>query len=189
MLADMGRRLTARRRASGAALAAAALAAGCALADDVTGPLTDRDMSSAPYRACAHSPARPERLRGGEPAPQCLRLLLDGRPADLAAGPVRIGAGQSLLALPTGAPGCARDFTHFVLTGSSPGAGALEVAIGDSYARTPRRQRLRWRGAVERRRWSVGGIGYALHNPSTVTIRVEEGEVLAESACLAGYHR
>ncbi|HEX8644164.1 MAG TPA: hypothetical protein VF702_09655 [Allosphingosinicella sp.] len=172
-----------------AALVAIAALSGCALADDLTGPFTDGDMSAAPYSACAYSPARPKQLPGGGAAPQCLRLLVDGRPADLAAGPVRVGAGQSLLALPTAAPGCAGDVSHFVLAGSSPGAGAFEVAIGDSYGRPPRRQRLRWRGAVAGRRWRVGGIGTALHNPSSVTLRVEEGEVLAESACLAGYHR
>jgi hypothetical protein len=172
-----------------AILAAAWLASGCALADDVTGPITDRDMSGAPYRACAWSPERPERSAEGEPAPQCLRLLLDGQPADLAAGPVRIGAGQSLVAIPTGAPGCAGDFTHFVLTGSSPGPGAMEMAAADAFARMPRRQRFSWRTPVAGRRWAMGGIGYALHTPSSMTVRVEGGEVVAETACLAGYHR
>lgn len=169
--------------------AAALLIAGCALADDVIGPIRDGDMSAAPYRACAWSPERPERVSSGEPAPQCLRLLLDGRPADLTAGPVRIAAGQSLVVLPTGAAGCAGDYTHFVLTGSSPAAGAMEMVAADAFARTPRRQRLSWRAPVADRRWTMSGIGYALHTPSSMTVRVETGEVIAEAACLAGYHR
>jgi hypothetical protein len=175
--------------ARGAALTAAALlAAGCALADDLSGPLTDRDMSSAPYRACAWSPARPQQARSGGPAPQCLQLLVDGRPVDLAAAPVRLAAGQTVVALRTGEPGCAGDFTHFVLTGSTPGAGVIEVSADDGFARTPRRRRIAWERASPARSWSAGGLGYTLHAPSTLTVRIEAGELTADSACLAGYH-
>lgn len=135
----------------------------------VTGPLFDRSMEDAPTFACA----RPLTffIRGP-----------DGRSL-IPYSAVSIPAGTEVMALPGGAG----DFTHVVLTGSTPGAGAMRVMVSDRFARGDRGRTLRWH--APRQRWTVPNIGTAVHNPAGVRIAVLEGEIRIDQLCLKSYIR
>jgi hypothetical protein len=148
-----------------AAILCAAPLAACA----VIGPVRDRAMADAPAFACAERPA-------------FLMRTVDGR-AWIPFEGTMIGAGTEVLAMPAGAG----NFTHVVLTGDGGGAGAMRVAVPDTFGRGDRGRTLRWR---ERRlSWTVANIGTALHNPAGVRILVLEGAVRIDRICLKSYLR
>jgi hypothetical protein len=148
-----------------AAILIAAPLAACA----VVGPELDRAMDDAPAVACAERPA-------------FLMRTVDGS-AWIPFEGTMIGAGTEVLAMPAG-PG---NFTHVVLTGDSHGAGAMRVAVPDTFGRGDRGRTLRWRET--RQRWTVANIGTALHNPAGVRIAVLEGAVRIDRVCLKSYLR
>lgn len=98
-------------------------------------------------------------------------------------GAAAIPAGTEILALPGGTG----SYTHVVLTGDSPGAGAMRVAVPDSMGRGDRGRTLRWQGP--RQSWTVANIGTAVHHPAGVRIAALEGEVRIDRVCFKSYLR
>jgi hypothetical protein len=148
-----------------AAILCAAPLAACA----IVGPELDRAMDDAPSAACAESSA-------------FLILAPDGR-SFVPFGAAAIPAGTEILALPGGTG----SYTHVVLTGDSPGAGAMRVAVPDSMGRGDRGRTLRWR--APRQSWTVANIGTAVHHPGGVRIAALEGEVRLDRVCFKSYLR
>jgi hypothetical protein len=74
-----------------------------------------------------------------------------------------------------------------VLTGSTPGAGAMRVMVPDRFVRGDRGRTLRWH--QPRQRWTVPNIGTSVHNPAGVRISVLEGEVRIDQLCFKSYIR
>ena len=148
-----------------AAILCAAPLAACA----VIGPVRDRAMNDAPASACAE--------------PAAFLSLPPGGSAWVPFEGASLTPGTEVLAMPRG-PG---DFTHVVLTGDSPGAGAMFVDVADVFGRGDRSRTLRWREA--RRRWTIANIGTALHNPAGVRIYMIEGELRLDRVCFKSYLR
>jgi hypothetical protein len=150
--------------------------AGCA----VLGPVTDPNLTNAPYQACA---------RFGEPTtvvpPQCVSVRLKSAGGQWGAFNGTVSAGEELLAIPSGTPQCAHNnYTHFVLEGSSD-SGAMRIAVPDAFGRGDRGRSFRWR--TPQTRWTADNIGTAQHLPAGARVMVSEGQVRLTSACFRSY--
>jgi hypothetical protein len=146
----------------------------------VLGPVVDADMEDAPYLACARfAEAEPQ------PADQCVTVQV--RPAGGRWQPFTgtLSAGDDLLALPSASPQCNHgNYTHFVLEGSSD-AGAMRVAVPDSFGRGDMTRSFAWR--APRSRWTADNIGTTNHMPAGARVSVTEGQVRLSSACFKSY--
>ena len=152
--------------------------AGCA----VVGPVTDPNLTNAPYQACARFADAPANAPN---APQCVSVRLRSAGGQWGAFSGTISGGEELLALPSGTPQCAHNnYTHFVLEGSSD-SGAMRIAVPDAFGRGDRGRSFAWR--TPRSRWTADNIGTALHLPAGARVTVSEGTVRLTSACFRSY--
>ena len=152
--------------------------AGCA----VVGPVTDPNLTNAPYQACARFAEAPAEAPA---APQCVSVRLRSADGTWGAFNGTISAGEELLALPAGTPQCAHNnYTHFVLEGSSD-SGAMRIAVPDAFGRGDRGRSFAWR--TPRARWTADNIGTAQHLPAGARVTVSEGQVRLTSACFRSY--
>jgi hypothetical protein len=157
--------------------------AGCA----VVGPVTDPNLTNAPYQACARFADAPAEAAPAAPpdAPQCVSVRLKAANGQWGAFNGTIAAGEELLALPSGTPQCAHNnYTHIVLEGSSD-AGAMRIAVPDAFGRGDRGRSFAWR--TPRSRWTADNIGTAQHLPAGARVMVSEGQVRLTSACFRSY--
>lgn len=157
--------------------------AGCA----VVGPVTDPNLTNAPYQACARFADAPAEAAPAAPpdAPQCVSVRLKAANGQWGAFNGTIAAGEELLALPSGTPQCAHNnYTHFVLEGSSD-AGAMRIAVPDAFGRGDRGRSFAWRTPGSR--WAADNIGTAQHLPAGARVMVSEGQVRLTSACFRSY--
>jgi hypothetical protein len=147
----------------------------------VIGPVTDADMEDAPYEACtrfAEAPAADE-------APQCLTVTVRAAGGQWQPFTGTLSAGDELLAVPSAAPQCNHgNYTHFVLDGSSD-AGAMQVAIPDTFGRGDRGRSFTWH--EPRTRWTADNIGSTVHTPAGARVRLTEGQVRIGRACFKSY--
>ena len=149
--------------------------AGCA----VVGPVTDPNLTNAPYQACARFAGAPA------DAPQCVSVRLRSADGQWRAFTGTVSAGEQLLAIPSGTPQCAHNnYTHFVLEGSSE-SGAMRIAVPDAFGRGDRGRSFAWR--TPRTRWTADNIGTAQHLPAGARVTVSEGQVRLTSACFRSY--
>lgn len=150
----------------------------------VVGPVTDPNLTKAPYQACARFAEAP--AAGATPAaPQCVSVRLKSASGQWGAFSGTISAGEELLALPSGTPQCAHNnYTHFVLEGSSD-AGAMRIAVPDAFGRGDRGRSFAW--TSPRSRWTADNIGTSQHLPAGARVTVSEGQVRLTSACFRSY--
>ena len=151
------------------------LLAACA----VVGPVVDADMEDAPYQACARFAEAP-----AEPA-QCVAVQV--RPAGGSWQPFTgtLSAGDELVAIASPAPHCTHgNYTHFVLEGASE-AGAMRVAVPDTFGRGDRGRSFAWR--EPRTRWTADNVGATIHTPAAARVSVTDGQVRLSSACFKSY--
>ena len=149
--------------------------AGCA----VVGPVTDPNLTNAPYQACARFAEAPA------DAPQCVSVRLRSADGQWGTFAGTVSAGEQLLAIPSGTPQCAHNnYTHFVLEGSSD-SGAMRIAVPDAFGRGDRGRSFAWR--TPRTRWTADNIGTAQHLPAGARVTVTEGQVRLTSACFRSY--
>jgi hypothetical protein len=153
--------------------------AGCA----VVGPVTDPNLTNAPYQACARFAEAP--ADAAPAAPQCVSVRLKSAGGQWGTFSGTISTGEELLAIPSGTPQCAHNnYTHFVLEGSSD-SGAMRIAVPDAIGRGDRGRSFAWR--TPRSRWTADNIGTALHLPAGARVTVSEGTVRLTSACFRSY--
>jgi len=153
--------------------------AGCA----VVGPVTDPNLTNAPYQACARFAEAPAAAPPN--APQCVSVRLRSADGQWGAFAGTVSAGEQLLAIPSGTPQCAHNnYTHFVLEGSSE-SGAMRIAVPDAFGRGDRGRSFAWR--TPRTRWTADNIGTAQHLPAGARVTVSEGQVRLTSACFRSY--
>jgi hypothetical protein len=145
----------------------------------VVGPVVDAGMEDAPYSACARFAGPP-----AEPA-RCVAVQV--RPAGGAWQPFTgtLSAGDELVAIPSPAPRCNHgNYTHFVLEGASE-AGAMRIAVPDTFGRGDRGRSFAWR--APRTRWTADNVGATLHTPAAARVSMTEGQVRLSSACFKSY--
>ena len=148
----------------------------------VVGPVTDPNLTNAPYQACARFVDAPAAAPN---PPQCVSVRLKSAGGQWGAFNGTISAGEELLALPSGTPQCAHNnYTHFVLEGSSD-AGAMRIAVPDAFGRGDRGRSFAW--TSPKSRWTADNIGTAQHLPAGARVMVSEGQVRLTSACFRSY--
>ena len=145
----------------------------------VVGPVVDADMEDAPYSACARFAGAP-----AEPS-QCVAVQVRPAGGSWQAFTGTLSAGDELVAIPSPAPRCNHgNYTHFVLEGASD-AGAMRVAVPDTFGRGDRGRGFVWR--TPRTRWTADNIGASVHTPAAARVSVTEGRIRLSSACFKSY--
>lgn len=164
------------KRLGGAAMLAAL--AGCG----IVGPIANPSASRAPYESCGYVAPPPE-------ARQC--FTLQRQTADGEALPMNdgtIAAGEQMLAVPTGAPGCAREHTFATVTGDADAPGAMSMFVfGVGFGLVHRD--FAWSAPASGRSFAVPRIGGPILNPQGATVRATAGSFRVSEICFKAFHR
>lgn len=160
----------------GSGLMLAALA-GCG----VVGPVVNPSATRAPYFACGYVAPPPE-------AQQCFTLqrrTLAGEALPMNDGTLE--AGEQILAMPTGGPGCAHEYTFATVRGDSDGAGKMSLIVfGVGFGLAHRD--FAWAAPVADRTFAVPNIGGAILNPQGAWVRPTEGRFRVSEVCFRAFH-
>lgn len=154
----------------------------------IFGPLTDPKLQRAPFSACFRFPdgASPGAATTA-PDRNCLTVHYKRSGSeDERLGP--LDAGAELILKPITSPGCLGDYTHLVVTGSSPGAGAMLLEANDTFARGPVSRTFKWNQPKSDNSWVLPSIGSALRHPGSIRLKVLEGTLFPKQICLKSYH-
>lgn len=165
---------------TGSAVLMGLAAGGCSL----VAPLYDRQMADAPHAACAAV-----NVPAAQGARQCFTLFEeDAGGARRAWSGGALEPGRTLIAVHRpGEEGCAARHTHLTVTGSSPGAGRIELAAWDGMGRPGHARTPRWRAPFARRTYALASIDSATMMPAGARIRVLEGSFDPAALCFKGY--
>ncbi len=157
--------------------------AGCG----VVGPIANPSASRAPFESCGYVAPPPE-------ARQCFTLqrqTVAGEALPMNDG--TIAAGEQIRAMPTGAPGCAREHTFATVTGDAvsvdaEGRGKMSMFVfGVGFGLVHRD--FDWRAPVDNRSFAVPHIGGPTLNPQGATVRASRGSFRVSDICFKAFHR
>jgi hypothetical protein len=152
----------------------------------VVGPVVDAGMENAPHQACVRfaeaQPPEPGSASGGG---QCVSAQVRNAAGQWQPFTGTLNTGELLVAIPSPAPQCNHgNYTHFVIEGASD-AGAMRVAVPDTFGRGDRGRDFSWNRP--RTRWAADNIGSAVHTPAAARVTLSQGEVRISSACFKSY--
>lgn len=167
------------RKAGASGLALLSLC-GCSLA----APLYDRQMADAEHQACV-----PVNESPAEGAARCFTLFEEDEAGRRVWSGGTLTPGRTLIAVhaPTAAPACAARHTHLTVTGSTSGAGRLELATWDGMGRPGHARVATWGASFAQRTLALAGIDGVTMMPAGARVRVLDGSFDPASLCFKGY--
>lgn len=153
---------------------------GCSLA----APLHDRQMADAEHQACmtVNAPA-------AAGAAQCFTLFEEDGGGRRAWSGGALTPGRILVAVhaPAAAPSCAARHTHLTVTGSTSGAGRLELATWDGMGRPGHARIATWGAPFAQRTLALASIDNVVMMPAGARVRVLDGNFDPAGLCFKGY--